>query len=77
MKTSWTALEIKAFRMHLGMNQTEFADAVCVSRQQTVSDHECGVKPSKAVRTLLGILYEKHGSPELKVPQQEVCLEEA
>lgn len=66
MKTEWTAHEIKAFRLALRMTQTEFAEAIGVNRQQTVSEHECGVKPQLAHRILLGQLYERHGSPTLE-----------
>ena len=35
---------IKAARLALGMSQTEFARALGLSRKQTVSNWECGVK---------------------------------
>jgi len=35
---------IKAARLALGMSQSEFAKALGLSRKQTVSNWECGVK---------------------------------
>lgn len=65
IKTDWTPEEIKAFRLNLGMSQCEFAIAIGINRQQSVSEHERGVKPNTACRVLLGQLYEKRGRPAL------------
>jgi DNA-binding transcriptional regulator YiaG len=42
MEKNWNAEEIKKVRRNLGMNQREFADALGIRRQQTISKWEKG-----------------------------------
>lgn len=41
------AQRIKAARTKLGMSQSQFAKALGLSRKQTISNWECGVKEPK------------------------------
>lgn len=65
MKIEWSPKEIKAFRVMLNLNQSAFAKAVMIDRQQSVSEWERGIKPIRSNRILLGQLYERFGSPVL------------
>ncbi|HLO88136.1 MAG TPA: helix-turn-helix domain-containing protein [Nostocaceae cyanobacterium] len=57
----WKAELIKALRLHLGLNQTEFGDLIGV-RQGTVSDWEIGHRtPSLPTSKLLEIVAERSG----------------
>lgn len=67
LKVEWSPEEIKAFRVQLGLNQSDFVDMLGSGRQQLVSMWEAGTLPHKSNRILLGQLYERCGKPRLKV----------
>jgi DNA-binding transcriptional regulator YiaG len=57
----WTAEEVRALRMHLGLTQDEFSDHLG-TRQQTISEWEVGKhRPRGASRVLLSVIAESAG----------------
>lgn len=54
----WNAKSVSALRKRLGLTQTEFAEALGINRQQTISDWECGLSGGirPAHRSLLNFL---------------------
>lgn len=60
-KSKWTRRKVTQLRKQLGLNQSDFANALGINRQQTVSDWEVGkfdkIRPAHS--TLLDILNEK------------------
>ncbi|MBI4198972.1 MAG: helix-turn-helix domain-containing protein [Chloroflexi bacterium] len=62
-KSLWEAAQVRALRRHLGMTQQQLADEMG-TRQQTISEWECGVyRPRGASRTLLTIIAERASFP--------------
>ena len=58
---AWDGETIKALRLHMGMNQAEFAEQLGV-RQQTISEWETGsYAPSRATRKYLTLVAERAG----------------
>lgn len=56
----WTSEAIKNFRLSLGLTQAEFARALGLRRQQSISEWECGIgsrRPSSIV--ILNLLKER------------------
>ena len=57
----WSAEEVRALRMHLGLTQDEFSDHLG-TRQQTISEWEVGKhRPRGASRVLLTVIAESAG----------------
>lgn len=53
-KRVWTPTEIRELRQDLGFSQKDFAGALGLSRQQTVSEWEVGLyRPSPMAKALL------------------------
>lgn len=61
MKPMWNGEKIKALRVHMGLTQTQFAEALGYGRYQTVLEFERGRReiPETTAR-LLDCLAEKH-----------------
>lgn len=57
----WSAEEVRALRLHLGLTQDEFSDHLG-TRQQTISEWEVGKhRPRGASRVLLSVIAESAG----------------
>jgi DNA-binding transcriptional regulator YiaG len=57
----WTAEEVRALRIHMGLTQDEFSDHLG-TRQQTISEWEVGKhRPRGASRVLLSVIAESAG----------------
>jgi len=57
----WNQSLVKALRLHMGLNQTQFAEKLGV-RQQTISEWETGVySPSRATCKYLSMVAEQAG----------------
>lgn len=68
----WTAPAIHAFRLSLGMTQTEFALRLGLERQQTCSEWESGMrKPSNMAKRLLDYVWQETAHERTKSPIHE------
>lgn len=59
-KLEWTPDLIRSIRQDMGLTQTQFADAVGIARQQTISEWEVGTyHPSRMAEMLLNSFVDK------------------
>ena len=59
---AWPPERIRALRKHLGLNQTEMAERLGYSRQQTISELEKDARPaSPQVCIILSLYAERSG----------------